>query len=86
MSFIEKEYGYTNLVDLVLSNDRNISDNHPIYIDASTEETLSLGELKQLVGKATAGLMDLGLKKGDSLCLYTPNNVNSFNLFFCESI
>ncbi|KAI7890689.1 4-coumarate-CoA ligase 2 [Mucor mucedo] len=76
MASTEREYGYTNLVDLVLSNDRKVSDNHPIYIDGSTEETLSFGELKQLVGKATAGLMNLGLKKGDSLCLYTPNNIS----------
>lgn len=76
---LEKQYGYTNLVDLVLSNDRNISEDHPIYIDASTEESLSFGELKTLVRRATSGLLDLGMKKGDSLCLYTPNNVGLIN-------
>lgn len=81
MAFRENTYDYTHLVDLVLSNDRNISDDHPIYIDGGTGESLSYGELKLLIRRATSGLLDIGMKKGDSLCLYAPNNVSQHRLF-----
>ncbi|KAI8095185.1 hypothetical protein BDF21DRAFT_405361 [Thamnidium elegans] len=76
MTFIENTYEYTNLVDLVLTNSRNTSDNHPLYIDADTEESINYGDFKKLVRQATFGFFKNGMKKGDSLCLYTPNNLS----------
>lgn len=74
----EKVYDYTNLVDAVLSNDRNISNEKPIFIDADTEESVNFGDFKKLVRQGTAGFLDLGLRKGDCVCLYAPNSVCPF--------
>lgn len=77
MSFIENTYNYTNLVDLVLSNDRNIPDSKPIYIDANTDETVLYGDLKRLIRQATAGFQRIGLQQGECVCVYSPNHVNN---------
>jgi long-subunit acyl-CoA synthetase (AMP-forming) len=71
----ERAYGYTNLVDAVLSNDRNISDQKPIFIDADTEESINYGDFKKLIRQGTAGFLDIGLHKGDCVCLFAPNSV-----------
>lgn len=75
MTFKENTYEFTNLVDLVLTNSRNTSDSHPLYIDADTEESINYGDFKRLVKQATFGFLDIGIKKGDSICVYSPNNV-----------
>lgn len=76
MAFKENTYKFTNLVDLVLSNNRGISDDRPVYIDANTDETVSYGELKTLIRQATAGFQRIGLKRGDCVCVYSPNHVS----------
>ncbi|KAF1800951.1 hypothetical protein V8B55DRAFT_1589592 [Mucor lusitanicus] len=75
MAFKENTYKFTNLVDLVLSNNRGISDDKPVYIDANTDETVSYGELKTLIRQATAGFQRIGLKRGDCVCVYSPNHL-----------
>lgn len=76
MVFVENSYAYTNLVDLVLSNNGNVPNSHPVYIESATDETLSYGEFKTLVRQATAGFKKIGMKQGDCLCISTPNNVS----------
>jgi acyl-coenzyme A synthetase/AMP-(fatty) acid ligase len=76
MTFKENIYTYTNLVDLVLSNSRNIKNEKPIFIDADTEESITFGDFKKLVRQGTAGFLKNGIKKGDNICLYSPNNVS----------
>ncbi|GAA5810441.1 hypothetical protein MFLAVUS_003862 [Mucor flavus] len=55
---------------------RNTSDDHPLYIDADTEESINYGDFRKLVRQAAFGFSNIGMKKGDSLCLYTPNNIS----------
>lgn len=81
MTFKENTYEFTNLVDLVLTNSRNTSDSHPLYIDADTEESINYGDFKRLVKQATFGFLDIGIKKGDSICVYSPNNVRKKKWF-----
>lgn len=76
MVFEENTYKFTNLVDLVLSNNRGISDEKSVYIDANTDETVSYGKIKTLIRQATAGFQRIGLKRGDCVCVYSPNHVN----------
>ncbi|KAI8636202.1 hypothetical protein BD408DRAFT_448600 [Parasitella parasitica] len=76
MIFKENTYNYTNLVDLVLSNDRNVPDSKPIYIDANTDDSVSYGELKKLIRQATAGFQRIGLQRGDCVCVYSPNHLS----------
>ncbi|CAO0803412.1 unnamed protein product [Mucor circinelloides] len=75
MAFTENTYNFTNLVDLVLSNNRGISDDKPVYIDSNTDETVRYGELKTLIRQATAGFRRVGLKRGDCVCVYSPNHL-----------
>jgi acyl-coenzyme A synthetase/AMP-(fatty) acid ligase len=81
MTFIENTYPFTNLVDLVLTRNRsNKPDSSPIYIDAATDESISFGEYKKLVKQATAGFQRIGLKHGDCVSIYSPNDVISHTL------
>ncbi|KAI8349450.1 hypothetical protein EDC96DRAFT_467644 [Choanephora cucurbitarum] len=76
MAFENNSYGYTNLVDLVLSNPYNMPDEKPMYIDSMTDETITFGQFKALVKRTTAGLLRKGIKKGDCISLFTPNHIN----------
>ncbi|GAN08179.1 4-coumarate-CoA ligase [Mucor ambiguus] len=75
MVFKENTYKYTNLVDLVLSNDQGISGDKPVYIDANTDETVSYAQLKTLIRQATAGFQRIGLQRGDCVCVFSPNHL-----------
>lgn len=69
-----RQYAYTNLVDLVLSNPTNKPETHPLYIDANTGESITSYDLKRLVPAVHAGLKNLGFQRGDRLCVFSPNN------------
>lgn len=76
MTFKENTYSFTNLVDLVLTKNRsNRPDSFPVYIDAATDESISYGEYKKLIKQATAGFQRIGLKYGDCVSIYSPNDV-----------
>jgi non-ribosomal peptide synthetase component E (peptide arylation enzyme) len=76
MVFKENSYAYTNLADLVLSNNRNVADSHPVFIESVTDETILYGEFKTLVRRATVGFRKLGIKQGDCICISAPNNAS----------
>ena len=71
-----KRYEYTNVVDLMLSNQYKKPEHHTAFIDARTGESLSLYGLRRMTGTFHAGLLRYGLKKGDAVCTYIPNNVS----------
>lgn len=71
-----KQYQYTNVVDMMLSNQYNKPEHHTAFIDARTGESLSLYGLRRLTGAFHAGLLRFGLKRGDAVCTFIPNNVS----------
>lgn len=76
-SSTENPYAFTNLVDLVLSKNRSSRpESFPIYIDSVTDQSISYGDFKKLIRQATAGLQNIGLKRGDCVCVYSPNDVS----------
>lgn len=59
--------------------------NEPIYIDADhPERSYSLNEAKTAVKQIAAGLKTHGLKKGDTVCLHSFNDVQ--RLFFLSNL
>ena len=70
-----RRYDYSNLVDLVFSNPTKKPDYHPLFIDGFTGKSITLYHMKRLVSCIHAGLIKLGLKRGDAICVYAPNNV-----------
>ncbi|KAI9493745.1 4-coumarate-CoA ligase 2 [Zychaea mexicana] len=76
MSMYSKQYPFTNIADMMLSNPMGRSEYHPLFIDARSGESITLYHLRRLVGCLHAGLKRFGLKKGDTVCFYSPNNIN----------
>ncbi|KAI9264246.1 hypothetical protein BDA99DRAFT_51740 [Phascolomyces articulosus] len=76
MAMYDKQYKFTNVVDMLLSNPLGRPESKPLCIDGVTGETITLNNLRHLVGAFHAGLRRFGLKQGDTICLYTPNNIN----------
>ncbi|KAI7848136.1 hypothetical protein BDC45DRAFT_524106 [Circinella umbellata] len=70
-----KQYSFTNIAELMLSNPMGRPEQHPLYVDALTGESITLFRFRQLVGLLHAGLKRFGLKQGDSICFYSPNNI-----------
>ena len=75
MAMYDKHYPFTNVVDMMLSNPMGRPESKPLSIDAATGEAITLNHLRHLVGAFHAGLRRFGLKKGDTVCFYSPNNV-----------
>ncbi|KAI9264247.1 hypothetical protein BDA99DRAFT_604667 [Phascolomyces articulosus] len=76
MAMYDKRYPFTNVVDMMLSNPMGRPESHPLSIDAVTGETITLNNLRHMVGALHAGLRRFGLKQGDTVCFYAPNNIN----------
>ncbi|KAI9493746.1 hypothetical protein BDB00DRAFT_871993 [Zychaea mexicana] len=76
MALHDRRYKFTNVVDMMLSNPMGRPESKPLQIDARTGETITLNHLRHLVGAIHAGLRRFGLNKGDTVCLYSPNNIN----------
>ncbi|KAI8141384.1 hypothetical protein BJV82DRAFT_580395 [Fennellomyces sp. T-0311] len=76
MGTYEKHYEFTNIADLAFSNPLGRPETHPLQVDAETGETITLNHLRHLVGAFHAGLRRFGLNKGDTVCFYSPNNIN----------
>lgn len=71
-----KQYEYTNVVDMVLSNQYKKPEHHTLFIDARTGESLTLYGLRRMTGTFHAALLRFGLKRGDAVCTFIPNNVS----------
>ncbi|KAI9264248.1 hypothetical protein BDA99DRAFT_481480 [Phascolomyces articulosus] len=76
MSMYTKKYKFTNIVDMMLSNPMGRPDHEPLFIDARTGESITQYHLHRLIGCLHAGLLRFGLKRGDTVCFYSPNNIN----------
>ncbi|KAI7847802.1 hypothetical protein BDC45DRAFT_525161 [Circinella umbellata] len=81
MAMYDKHYPFTNVVDMMLSNPMGRPETKPLSIDAITGEAITLNHLRHLVGAFHAGLRRFGLKKGDAVCFYSPNNINMMPIY-----
>ena len=75
MNMYSKHYDYTNIADLMLSNQMGRPEYHPLFIDALSGESITMYHFRRLVGLLHAGLKRFGLKKEDTVCFYSPNTV-----------
>ncbi|KAI7857863.1 hypothetical protein BDC45DRAFT_565768 [Circinella umbellata] len=71
-----KNYPFTNIADMMLSNPMGRAEHEPLFIDAHTGESITLFHLRRMVGSIHFGLKKFGLEKGDTVCFYSPNNIN----------
>lgn len=70
-----------NVIEFLFRNPNNIPDNHPMLVDAVTNECLTYGDLRQRILQFAAGLQDqCDFKKGDNLLLCSPNDVSIFSI------
>ncbi|CAG8587619.1 13669_t:CDS:10, partial [Acaulospora colombiana] len=61
----------------VTSNPNNIPDSKVVFVDATTHRKITFGEFKRDSKRFAAGLQDqLEFKRGDVLCIYSPNQVD----------
>lgn len=65
----------TGLTRFVFSNINAIPDEQPIFIHAESGDTIRYGQLRGMTLRVNAGLRRHGLKKGDTLCIYSANQV-----------
>jgi 4-coumarate--CoA ligase len=57
-------------------DDPQCNPDEPIYIDAAnTSRSYTHKQAKEIICKIAAGLKALGLKKGDTVCLHSFNDV-----------
>ena len=63
------------LADFVLAGAAARGDRAAL-VDAVTERTITYAQLPELVGRAAAGLARLGLRKGDTCAIFSPNTVD----------
>ncbi|MFI5311817.1 MAG: AMP-binding protein, partial [Gemmatimonadales bacterium] len=46
---------------------------HPALVDGPSGRTLTFRDLRALIRRVAGGLSDRGFRKGDVLCIYSPN-------------
>ncbi|GAB5585501.1 hypothetical protein Unana1_00401 [Umbelopsis nana] len=66
----------TGLTRFVFSNINAIPDEQPIFIHAESGDTIRYGQLRGMTLRINAGLRRHGLKKGDTLCIYSANQID----------
>lgn len=71
----DARYPYTNLAEFALSNQYKRPEIHPLLIDDRTGETISVYQMRRIIYSLHAGLKRFGLQRGDTVCVYSPNNV-----------
>jgi acyl-CoA synthetase (AMP-forming)/AMP-acid ligase II len=54
----------------------------PAFIDGPTGRTLTYGALRELTRRVAAGLWERGVRKGDTVCIYSPNVPEYAAVFF----
>ncbi|CAG8456964.1 14348_t:CDS:10 [Cetraspora pellucida] len=71
------------IYQFVMSNPNQISDDKAVFIDAITHKKIAFGNLKSETRRFAAGLQDhLGFKRGDVLCVYSPNQIDYATVVF----
>ncbi|CAG8661630.1 4614_t:CDS:10, partial [Acaulospora morrowiae] len=81
MSVFRSHYPDVKIPDLgiyhFITSNPNIPDSKPIFVDAVTHRKITFGEFKKDSKRFAAGLQDyLGFKRGDVLCVYSPNQID----------
>lgn len=70
-----------NVIDFLFQNPNKIPDDHPMLVDAVTNDCLTYGDLRLRILEFAAGLQDqCNFKKGDSLLLCSPNHVSIISI------
>lgn len=70
-------FEHVNLSDYVLSNRSSFPSSNIVYSESSSNESLTFEQLCVLIRQINAGLQyKVGLKKGDCVCISSPNNVS----------
>lgn len=70
-----------NVIEFLFQNPNKIPDDHPMLVDAITNDCLTYGDLRQRILEFAAGLQDqCNFKKGDSLLLCSPNHVSIISI------
>lgn len=65
----------TGLTRFLFSNPYAVPDTKPIFIDTESDRTITYGQLRSMVMRLNAGLRRHGMKKGETLCIFSPNQV-----------
>lgn len=69
---------HTNLSDYLFSNGSSFPSSNIAYSESSSNKSLTFGQLRVLIRHINAGLQyKVGLKKGDCVCISSPNNVSN---------
>ena len=77
----EIEIPSIGIFQYIFSNPNKISDDKAVFIDGTTDKKLTFAELKSNSKRFAAGLQDkINFKHGDVLSIYSPNQVNKYNL------
>ncbi|KAI9264249.1 hypothetical protein BDA99DRAFT_559531 [Phascolomyces articulosus] len=82
MNMYSKQYEFTNIADMMLGNTMGRPEHHPMFIDADTGESVTLYRFRLLIHHLHAGLKRFGLQRGDTVCIYTPNNIYMAPIYF----
>jgi 4-coumarate--CoA ligase len=78
MPFLSDDHRHIATKDILswYFDDPQFDQDEPIYIDAAdTSRSYSHKQAKESIRKVAAGLKALGLKKGDTVCLHSFNDV-----------
>lgn len=70
------------IYQFIMSNPNKIPDDKAVFIDAITHKKITFGDLKRDTKRFAAGLQDHGFKRGDVLCIYSPNQVDYGTVIF----
>jgi 4-coumarate--CoA ligase len=78
MPFLSEDHREISTKDILswYFDEPQCNQDEPIYIDAAdTSRSYSHRQAKRSIRKVAAGLKALGLKKGDTVCLHSFNDV-----------
>ncbi|CAG8721372.1 23867_t:CDS:2 [Dentiscutata erythropus] len=70
------------IYQFIMSNPNKIPDDKEVFIDAITHKKITFGDLKRDTKRFAAGLQDHGFKRGDVICIYSPNQVDYATVVF----
>jgi len=74
----------TPIVETVLAHAAERGD-HPALVDGVTGQSITYGQLAQMVDRLAAGLAEIGVKPGDVVALHSPNTILFPVVFFGAS-
>ncbi|XP_060553012.1 uncharacterized protein LOC132714225 [Ruditapes philippinarum] len=75
-----------NLGKFVLDSMRKHDRKSIAMVDANTDRNISYGELIHLTERAASGLQKLGVRKGDVICILSPNHTDYMVAFYATAL